>query len=126
MNNAKTLAILFAVLVGLAVSMPAQALPCVKRTTTYWGYYYSDGSSSCLVIIGPPPPPEVVGERIRECDGSISSWGLTSCPDYTVETEECTPCNQQQATGPESQKRRVLETPGACQAEESLTKQQKQ
>jgi len=125
MKNSRTLAALFAVLVSLAVSIPAQAVLCVKRTTTYWGFNYSDGSSSCYVVIGPQPPFHVVGERVRECDGTTWSWGLTSCPDYTVETEDCTPCYQQQASGTESQNR-IVAAANACQVEESRKKQPNQ
>ena len=125
MKNSRIPAFLFAIVVSLAVSIPAQAVLCVKRTTTYWGYNYSDGSSSCYVVIGPQPPLEVVGERIRECDGTTWSWGLTSCPDFTVETEDCPPCYQQQTTDSESQNR-IGAVANACQAEEGPKKQPNQ
>jgi hypothetical protein len=86
----KSLAAAFLFLVVMSISTAASALPPhQRRVKSLLGYTYSDGTSSCLVIIGPFLPPEVVGQVIRECDGTIWSWGLTNCPDYEMDYEEC-------------------------------------
>ena len=73
------------------VASNAWAVVGVRRVTTYWGYYLSNGGTVCSVLLGPPLPPEIIGQRIRECDGTTWSWGNTSCTDYapTTEYEPC-------------------------------------
>lgn len=63
-----------------------------RKITSYWGYYVGgNGDTACNVIVGPSIPPEVIGQKIRECDGTTWSWGNTTCTYYTptVEYEGC-------------------------------------
>jgi hypothetical protein len=76
--------------------MTAEAAGCFKRVTTYYGHDNYDGTGSCIMIISPQPPIVVIGQRIRECNGYIWTWGTTSCPDYDTEFEECPPCEEPQ------------------------------
>jgi hypothetical protein len=97
---ASTLAIL--AVCAVAVDSYAGCFYPKRRTTEFLGYNYSDGSSSCFVVIGPQPPLEVVGERITECDGTITQWGLV-CPDYNRYVDSCDPiCDYAAPQGEES------------------------
>jgi len=73
----------------MSISFTASATPHQRYIKSFLGYTYSDGSTSCWVVIGPQPPMEVVGQVIRECDGTWTSWGRTNCDDYEIDQEEC-------------------------------------
>jgi len=100
MRLLKRLGVLAALGVVLAISssdIPRRAeASCFypqRVTTTYYGWYDINGNVICENPFGPSIPPEVVGETIRECDGTTSSWGNTSCSFIGPETvrEDCDP-----------------------------------
>lgn len=65
-----------------------------RKTYTYYGWEYDYAYHCTAPIVGPPLPAKPVGEKVVECDGTISSqWGIT-CSNFTVQTENCeTICN---------------------------------
>lgn len=59
-----------------------------KRVISYYGFYTNGGTETiCSCLCGPPIPPEVIGQKIRECDGYTWSWGNTTCDYYAPVTE---------------------------------------
>jgi hypothetical protein len=81
-----------AVLILLTCADDVLAVDGVRRVKNYWGYYTQNGTSTiCDVLLGPPLPPDLIGQEIRECDGTAWSWGNTSCTTYppTVEYTAC-------------------------------------
>lgn len=72
----------------------ASAAVCRKKITSFWGFEYF-GQYDCYVLIGPVIGTVLIGQIIRECDGTESTWGRTDCthPDAkTVEYEACPSC----------------------------------
>ena len=62
-----------------------------KFITNYYGYHWGPGDDRCYwPNISPVPPKGLVGQEIRECDGSLTSWGIV-CDDATSTTEWCEP-----------------------------------
>jgi hypothetical protein len=86
MKRSSAIALAF---LAMSISFTASATPHQRYIKSILGYNYSDGTSSCFVVIGPQPPLEVVGQVIRECDGTWTSWGRTNCDDYELTQEEC-------------------------------------
>ena len=79
------------IMVALALCATSASAVDARKITSYWGYYLSGGGTACYVLVGPPIPPEIIGQKIRECDGTTWTWGNTSCTYFapTVEYEEC-------------------------------------
>ena len=96
--------LLLVTLVVATLPTAAFGVDCVKKTTTYWGYNLSGGGTACNIVISPPIPPEVIGQKIRECDGYTWTWGNTTCTYYTptIAYEDCPPCNQAQNDLPQN------------------------
>ena len=99
MSKRFRLFVVLAVLVMVNVSLPASAAVCARRVISYWGYVYPD-TVSCNPVVWPVLPAEVVGQKIRECDGYTWSWGRTDCTYVapTTEYEECDNCFDPQAS----------------------------
>lgn len=63
-----------------------------RITMTYYGYI-QDGNAQCDHPIVSPMggwPVVVVGERITECDGTVTQWGIT-CGNWQRSVELCEP-----------------------------------
>lgn len=59
-----------------------------RTVVKYWGWEYDYGYHCEPAIIGPAMPAEVVGERITECDGTVTQWGIT-CNNPTITRQNC-------------------------------------
>ena len=66
----------------------------------YYGYIYDSGDGGdtphCNApVVGPPLPgvyPRVqVGEKVTECDGSVTQWGIVCTGDSTISLTPCEP-----------------------------------
>lgn len=66
-----------------------------RRVVTYYAWNYNNAWHCDPYPLGPALPPSMVGERITECDGTVTQWGMTTCSNNTViTTETCeTVCN---------------------------------
>ena len=104
LKTARCLALLTLLSVAFATHPKAEAACFYPRavTTTYYGMIDdAPGWEGTLwycheVIISPMHPHHwgVIGERIRDCDGNITTWGdTTSCtgPDNTETSSELCP-----------------------------------
>lgn len=63
----------------------------------YYGYIYDSGNGGdtphCTApVVGPPLPGvyprTLVGEKITECDGTVTQWGIV-CSDSTTTLTQC-------------------------------------
>lgn len=67
----------------------------IKIHTKYYGWEWNGAWQCDPAIIGPPIPSTLIGERIKECDGSVTTWGIQCTPSYasstnqTVTTTQC-------------------------------------
>lgn len=80
---------LFFSLVGLFVfTQPAKATSCEQHRIIerHYGWNDANGNPVCASMCWACSVFEVVvGEEITECDGTVTSWGLTNCT-YHVDT----------------------------------------
>ncbi|MBV8517147.1 MAG: hypothetical protein JO197_07045 [Acidobacteria bacterium] len=89
-------AALVVVLLMLAAT-PSASAACEygvqRHIRQHMGSIYN-GVAYCPTVAGPTVPfPDVIGEEIRDCDNSLSSWGITSCGIDIVNDiyEDCPP-----------------------------------
>jgi hypothetical protein len=94
-----TLVLVVAMAMGSMVTFPGEAHACVNEfavTHSQWGWVGMgpNGSDLCTVICGPCPGPNgIIGQVTYECDGTVTSWGMT-CEDQnvTVTSRRCELC----------------------------------
>jgi hypothetical protein len=77
-----SLVVAVGVTIGAMFVFPREASACVledRVVISYWGWD-NNGHPSCSHICGPCPPSDsIVGQEIYECDGSVTTWGITDC-----------------------------------------------
>jgi hypothetical protein len=78
-----------------AVRSEAICLYRTRQVEQFYGYVDRSGQtySQLEPSFIPKVPPQLMGERIRECDGSVTTWGHIDVPELNkVITRE--PCDQ--------------------------------